>query len=53
MPDPAPSIELALVRYVAVDDGEPFRLEITAETEPDGTDPDETPRAMVTAVTQP
>lgn len=53
MPDPAPSIELDLVRYVAVDDGEPFRLEITAEIESDGTDPDEIPRAMVTAVTQP
>ena len=53
MPEPAPSIELDLIRYSAVDDGEPFRLEITAEIEPDSTDPNDTPRAFVTAVTQP
>ena len=52
IPEPAPSIELDLVRYDAVDDGEPFRLEITAGIEPDGTGPDDRPRASVTAVTQ-
>jgi hypothetical protein len=53
MPEPAPSVELDLVRYTNVDGGEPITLEITAEVHTDGTDPDATPRAVVTAVTQP
>jgi hypothetical protein len=53
MPEPAPSVELDLVRYTNVDGGEPITLEITAEMHTDGTDPDATPRAVVTAVTQP
>ncbi len=52
MPQPARSIELELVRYYAADDGEPFTLEITSDaTTTDSDNP--TPRASVTAVTQP
>jgi hypothetical protein len=53
IPEPARSVDLALVRYYAVDDGEPIVLEITAELHTDGTDPDMVQRAVVTAVTQP
>ncbi len=52
MPEPAPSIELDLVRYYAIDDGEPFALEITIDTTITDND-STTPRASVTAVTQP
>ncbi len=52
MPKPARSIELDLVRYYAVDDGEPFTLEITGDTTITDSD-NSTPRASVTAVTQP
>ena len=52
MPDPANSIELGLVRYYAVDDGESFTLQITSDTTTADTD-NSTPRASVTAVTQP
>ncbi len=52
MPEPAPSIELDVVRYYAIDDGEPFTLEITSDTTITDTD-SSTPRASVTAVTQP
>ncbi len=52
MPEPARSIELDLVRYTTVDVGEPFMLEITSD--PTTTDSENsTPRASVTAVTQP
>lgn len=51
MPDPAEAIELDLVRYAAVDDGEAFTLEITSN--PTTTDTENTaPRAAVTSVTQ-
>ena len=53
MPDPARTVELGLVRYVAVGDGEAITLEITANVRPEGTDPDTAPRAVVTAVTRP
>ncbi len=53
MPEPAQRVELDLVRYTAVDDGEPIVLEITAESHTDGTQPDAAPRTIVTAVTQP
>ena len=53
LPEPATTIELSLVRYTAVDVGEPFTLEITAEIWTDGSDPDATLQASVTAVTQP
>lgn len=52
IPDPANSIELDLVRYYAVDNGEPYTLEITSN--PTTTDTEySTPRAAVTSVTQP
>ncbi len=52
MPEPAPSISLDLVRYSAIDDGEPFVLEITSDTTSTDTD-NSTPGASVTAVTPP
>jgi len=52
MPDPAQSVEVALVRYRSVDDAESFTLEISSD--PTTTDTDNsTPRASVTSVTQP
>lgn len=51
MPDPDRSIELEVVRHLAVDVSEPITLQITAVT--DDSDPDTTRRASVTAVTQP
>ena len=52
MPDPAQSVEVALVRYRSVDDAESFTLEITSD--PTTTDTDNsTPNASVTSVTQP
>ena len=53
IPEPARSIELALVRYTSVDDGEPFVLEIVSEPAPDDTNDVPAPRATVTAATQP
>ncbi len=53
IPEPARSIEIDLVRYTTIDDGEIFRLEITTEIPPDNTDPDAAPTATVTAVMQP
>jgi len=53
MPDPAQSVEVALVRYRSVDDAESFTLEITSDpTTPTDTD-NATSRASVTSVTQP
>ena len=52
MPDPAQSVEVALVRYRSVHDAESFTLEITDD--PTTTDTDNsTPNASVTSVTQP
>jgi hypothetical protein len=53
IPEPARSIELALVRYTAHDDGEPFVVEIVSEPAPDDTQDDPAPRATVTSATQP
>ena len=53
IPEPAQSIELTVVRYTAVDDGEPFVVEIVSEPAPDDTQDDPAPRATVTAATQP
>jgi hypothetical protein len=52
IPEPARSIELDVVRYTSVDDGEPLRLEITSgsSTDPSGDTP--TLRASVTDVTR-
>ena len=53
IPEPARLIDVDVVRYTAVDDGEQFTLEITSDTSPNsGTGPDPAPRASVTAVTQ-
>lgn len=53
IPEPARSIELPLVRYTTVDDGEPLVLEIVSEPAPDDTNDIPTPRATVTSATQP
>jgi hypothetical protein len=53
MPEPAPSIEVPLVRYTAVDDGEPLVVEIVSEPAPDDTSDVPAPRATVTSATQP
>lgn len=53
IPEPAPSIELPLVRYTAVDDGEPLVVEIVSEPLPDDTSDVPAPRATVTSATQP
>ena len=53
IPEPAPSIELPLVRYTAVDDGEPLVVEIVSEAAPDDTSDVPAPRATVTSATQP
>ena len=53
IPEPARSIELDVVRYTAVDDAEPFTLEITSGPPADDTGDTPTPRATVTAVMQP
>ena len=53
IPEPAPSIELPLVRYTAVDDGEPLVVEIVSEPAPDDTSDVPAPRATVTSATQP
>lgn len=52
MPESAPSVELDLVRYTTVDDGESFTLEITSNTPTTNTD-NATRRASVTSVSQP
>lgn len=53
IPEPARSIEFPLVRYTAVDDGEPLVVEIVSEPAPDDTSDVPAPRATVTSVTQP
>jgi len=53
IPEPARSIELPLVRYTAVDDGEPLVVEIVSEPAPDDTSDVPAPRATVTSATQP
>jgi hypothetical protein len=57
MPEPAPTVELDLVRFYSAAGGEPIKLDIAVVDQPAGTDPhntaDEAPRAIVTAVTQP
>jgi hypothetical protein len=53
IPEPAQTIEVDLIRYTAVDDGEPLRVEITSERPPDTTDPDAAPIATVISVTTP
>ena len=52
MPEPSRTVELDLVRYHAVDDSEPFVLEITAPDRSSTTD-GPTSTAYVTSVTQP
>jgi len=53
IPEPARSIELPVVRYTALDDSEPFILEIVGEPAPDDTSDDPAPRATVMSATQP
>lgn len=53
IPEPAASIELPVVRYTAVDDGEPLVVEIVSEPAPDDTSDVPAPRATVTSATQP
>jgi hypothetical protein len=53
IPEPATTIEVDLIRYTTIDDGEPLRMEIANEPPPDTTDPDAAPTATVTAVTTP
>jgi hypothetical protein len=53
IPEPAPSIELDLASYTAVDESEPFVVEIVSEPAPDDTSDDPAPRATVTSATQP
>ncbi len=53
IPEPAPTIEVDLIRYTTIDDGEPLRMEIANEQPPDTTDPDAASTATVTAVTTP
>lgn len=51
MPVPARTVEVNLVRYTAVDDGEPFALMITSDVPTTNTD-NATPHASVTSVTR-
>ena len=53
IPDPARSIELALVRYTSLNDGEPVVVTIVSEPAPDDTSDAPAPRATVTSATQP
>jgi hypothetical protein len=53
IPEPARSIELPVVRYTTVDDGEAFVVEIVSEPAPDDTSDVPAPRATVTSATQP
>ncbi len=53
IPEPAPSIELEVVRYSALDEGQPLTLEIVSEPSPTDTRDDPAPRATVTSATQP
>ncbi len=53
IPEPARSIELDMVRYVAIDASEPLTLEIVSEPSPTDTSDTPAPRATVTSVTQP
>jgi len=53
IPDPARSIELSLVRYTSLDDGEPVVVTIVSEPAPDDTSDAPAPRATVTSATQP
>jgi len=52
IPDPARSIELTLVRYTALNDGEPVVVTIVSEPAPDDTTDVPAPRATVTSATQ-
>ena len=53
IPEPAPTVEVDLARYTAVDDVEILQVEISNAIAPDDTSPDATPVATVTAVRQP
>ncbi|HUS44279.1 MAG TPA: hypothetical protein VMY16_16570 [Ilumatobacteraceae bacterium] len=53
IPQPARSIELDVVRYIAVEEGEPLTLEIVSEPAPSDTSDTPAPRATVTSATQP
>jgi hypothetical protein len=53
IPEPARSIELPVVVYTAVDDGEPYVVEIVSEPAPTDTSDVPAPRATVTSATQP
>ncbi len=53
IPEPARSIELPVVLYTAVDDGEPLVVEIVSEPAPEDTSDVPAPRATVTSATQP
>jgi len=52
MPVPARTVEVNLVRYATVDDGEPFTLMITSDVPTTNTD-NAAPKAAVTSVSQP
>ncbi len=51
IPEPAPTVELDLVRYTSVDDAEPFELEITVNTSTDGSPDSSDPPALAASVT--
>lgn len=53
LPEPAPSVEIDLARYTAIDDVEVLQLEISNEIAPDDTAPEPIPTATVTAIRQP
>jgi hypothetical protein len=53
IPEPARSIELPVIVYTAVDDGEPYVVEIVSEPAPTDTSDVPAPRATVTSATQP
>lgn len=53
IPEPARSIELPVVLYTSVDDGEPFVVDIVSEPAPGDTSDARVPRATVTSATQP
>jgi hypothetical protein len=52
IPDPAHTITVDVIRYLATDDSEAFRLQITANAAPTGTGDEPGPRASVTAATR-
>ena len=51
IPEPARMIELDVVRYIALDEGQPLTLEIVSEPSPTDTSDTPAPRAIVTSVT--